>query len=419
MSLRDRLRHLKAALSIRPVSLTEPRTLLVPGESDAGELVTEASAMSLPAVWGCVNLLAGTVATLPLMLFQRVGADGARQPVSGNPLARVLHDSPNYDQTAVDFWEFASASLELWGNFYAEVARNDQGRVVGLSPVSPVRMAVRRRDDGAIEYRWTDDRGRERIRTDAAVFHVRGPGGNPLGGMSTLQFGRQSFGLARAIDRSAATTFRNGVRPSGVMTFADWLTDEQRAKARGALTDQFVGAANAGKPFVLEGGTTWTQLSINPDDAQMLESRRFSVEEVCRFFGVPPHMIGHTEKNSSWGTGIEQQTLAFQKFTLRRRLKRIEQAINKQLLTNAERARGVYAEFNLEGLLRGDSASRAGYYQSALQNGWMTINEVRQLENRPPVSGGDVPRMQAQNVPIDQVPQAAPQIEGSGRDDEN
>lgn len=132
----------------------------------------------------------------------------------------------------------------------------------------------------------------------------------------------------------------------------------------------------------------------------MLESRAFSVEEVCRLFGVPPHMIGHTEKSTSWGTGLEQQTLGFQKFTLRKRLKRIEQALMKQLLTPADRAAGITIEFNLEGLLRGDSAGRAAFYKDMTAMGAMTINEVRGLENLPPVEGGDVPRMQSQNIPI-------------------
>jgi HK97 family phage portal protein len=137
----------------------------------------------------------------------------------------------------------------------------------------------------------------------------------------------------------------------------------------------------------------------------MLESRAFSVEEICRFFGVPPHMVGHTEKTTSWGTGLEQQTLGFQKFTLRRRLKRIEMALEKQLLTARDRVEGVTIEFNLEGLLRADSKSRSEFYASGLQNGWFTINEVRALENMPPVEGGDTPRMQMQNVPITEAGQ--------------
>jgi HK97 family phage portal protein len=169
------------------------------------------------------------------------------------------------------------------------------------------------------------------------------------------------------------------------------------------LQEKFAGAINAGRPMLLDRGMDWVQLSISPEDAQMLQSRAFSVEEVCRFFGVPPFMVGHTEKTTSWGTGLEQQTLGFQKFTLRRRLKRIEQALAKQLLSPADRQAGLVIEFNLEGLLRGDSGARASFYQQMLSNGVMTINEVRALENLPPVAGGDVPRMQMQNVPITQA----------------
>lgn len=361
-----------------------------------GEEVTASSALSLSAVWACTNLIAGTIATLPLVVYRQKGDE--RVAVKDHALYRLLHDSPNYDQTAVDFWEFIAASLELWGNAYARIERTN-GKVSGLHPINPAVIAVRRRQDGAIEYRWTED-GRYYELTDRDVFHVRGFGGNPLGGMSTLHFGRQVFGVALAADRSAGTTFANGLRPSGVLKFAEWLKPDQRDLAETAMVAKFAGAQNTGKPMVLEGGVTWEALTLNPEDAQMLETRKFSVEEVCRLFGVPPHMIGHTEKSTSWGTGLEQQTLAFQKFTLRRRLKRIEQSIMKQLVTPEERSRGLIVDFNLEGLLRADSAGRASFYQTMTAIGAMTINEVRALENLPPVPGGETPRMQMQNVPI-------------------
>ena len=363
---------------------------------DAGEVVTSSSVMALSAVWGCTNLIAGTIATLPLITYRQNA--GQREVDTRHPLYRLLHDSPNYDQTAVDFWEAMQVSLELWGNAYARIIRTN-GVVIALRPVSPSLVSVARLKTGQIEYSWTDD-GEHFQLTERDVFHIRGFGGHPLGGMSTLQFGRNTFSLARAIDRSAGTTFANGLRPSGVLTFENFLKPEQRELAETTLVEKFAGAMNAARPMVLEGGTKWSQITINPEDAQMLESRGFSIEEICRFFGVPPHMVGHTEKSTSWGTGLEQQVLGFQKFTLRRRLKRIEQAIQKQLLTDADRAQGVTVEFSLEGLLRGDSAARATFYQSGLSNGWMTINEVRKLENMPPVAGGDVARMQIQNVPI-------------------
>ncbi|MFV1530604.1 phage portal protein [Phaeobacter sp. JH209A] len=406
MGLRDRLK----SMIVRRFGLMDAHPEGFHRTSDAGELVTGQSALGISTVWACTNLISGTIGSIPLMVYRRSAE--TRTADRSHVIYRLLHDSPNYDQTALDFWEFMAASLELWGNAYAHILR-DNGKIVGLTPVAPDLMGVRRLPTGEIEYRWSDE-GKTHRELDGAVLHIRGFGGSPLGGMSTLQFARNAFGLARAVDRAAGETFKNGMRPSGALKFEGWLTDEQRARAKSTLIDDMVGAQNSGRPIVLEGGTNWMPFTINPDDAQMLESRRFSVEEICRFFGVPPHMVGHTEKSTSWGTGLEQQTLAFQKFTLRRRIKRIEQALMKQLLTPAERARGLMIEFNLEGLLRGDSKSRADFYQSGLQNGWLTINEVRALENKPPVAGGEVPRMQMQNVPITE---AGNQLE-SGNDDD-
>lgn len=369
----------------------------------AGEHVSGDAALSLAPVWACVNLVAGTGASLPLMVY-RTAEDGVRTVYKDHPLYRVLHDSPNYDQTAVDFWEFIFASVELWGNAYAKVTRS-AGQVRGLHPVAPHLVTVRRLSSGSIQYRWTDE-GIQHVETDRTMLHIRGFGGNPLGGMSTLHFGRNAFGIARAIDKSAGATFKNGLRPSGILVMDGYAkTQAQRDEIEEGLNKKYAGALNAGRPMFLEGGMKWHQLTINPEDAQMLESRRFSVEEICRFFGVPPHMIGHTDRQTSWGTGLEQQTLGFQKFTLRRRLKRIEQALEKQLLTAEDRASGVVLEFNIEGLLRADSAGRSKFYQTMTSIGAMTINEVRALENMPPVEGGHLPRMQSQNIPITSAPE--------------
>jgi HK97 family phage portal protein len=389
----------------RSIGLTDPRLYRALGSvpTSSGETVNTASVLGLAAAWACVNLLAGTIASLPLMVYRTRG--GARTVASDHPLYRILHDSPNADQTALDFWEFVCASLELHGNAYAEVVRARNGRIIALGvPITPELVTVRRLETGALEYEWVDQ-GRRIIAGQDRVLHIRGFGGNPLGGLSTLSAGRQSFGLAQAIERASGDTFRNGVRPSGLLKTADTLTIDQRKQAEELLQEKFAGAINAGRPMLLDRGMDWVQLSISPEDAQMLQSRAFSVEEVCRFFGVPPFMVGHTEKTTSWGTGLEQQTLGFQKFTLRRRLKRIEQALEKQLLSVADRLAGITIEFNLEGLLRADSAARASFYQLMLTNGVMTINEVRSLENLPPVEGGDEPRMQMQNVPITQAGQ--------------
>jgi HK97 family phage portal protein len=355
--------------------------------------------LALSAAWACVNLLAGTIASLPLMVY-RTDRQGRRSVAGDHSLYRVLHDSPNADQTALDFWEFVCACLEMHGNAYCEIERGSDGRVVALSPpVLPELVSVRRVSNGDLEYRWSES-SRARRETQQRILHIRGFGGSPLGGLSTLSFGRQAFGLARTLNTSAAATFRNGMRPSVALESEKVFTKDQRHEAEERLGEKYQGAMNAGTPFLSDNGLKIKVLSFNAEESQMLESRGFSVEEVCRYFQVPPHMVGHTEKNSSWGTGLEQQTLGFQKFTLRRRLKRIEQALEKQLLTPRDRVDGITIEFNLEGLLRADSKARSEFYRTMTQIGAFTINEVRSLENMPPIEGGDVARMQAQNIPI-------------------
>lgn len=354
------------------------------------------------ATWACTGLIAGTGSTLPCVVYRTV--DRVRQVAREHPLFYVLHESPNADQTAVDFFEFMFASIELMGNAYAEVARREDGSVISLTPIRPDWVKVERRAGGALEYSWYD--GTERhVRASRDVLHIRGPMGNPLGGVSVLTACRAVFAGAMSAEQAARNTFANGIQSTGVLSIKEPLTPELRAEAQEALEEKYAGTVNRGKPLVLDNGVTWTAISITPEDAQMLESRKFSGEEICRLFGVPPAMVGYGDKASNWGTGKEVDVLGFLKFTMRRRIKRIEQALKKQLLTPADRAAGVTIEFNMEGLLRGDSAGRSAFYQQMTQMGAMTINEVRQLENLPPVPGGDVPRLQMQNVPITEAGQ--------------
>lgn len=358
-------------------------------------------AIGIAATWACVNLYAGTIASLPAMVYRIV--DGIRVVDKSHWLYSLIHDSPNQYQTASDFWEFMVGAIELHGNAYAE-KRMGGGGVSSLRPVRPDLMSVRKLSGGDLEYSWTED-GQQFVRRSGQMLHIRGAGGGYLGGASPLAVCRSSFGAALSVEKAAGGMFAKGAMPSGTLTPDRALTPEQMREASAMIQDKFMGALNAGRPMVLNHGMKWEQLTINPEDAQMLETRRFSVEEICRIFGVPPHMIGHTENSTSWGTGLEQQTLGFQKFALGRRLNRIEQAIEKQLLTDADRAAGVNVEFSVEGLLRSDSAARSSFYQTMTQIGAMTINEVRAKENLPPVAGGDQPRMQMQNVPITQAGQ--------------
>lgn len=390
-----------------PVERIEPLQLSLvnhanwPAEQGyAGESVVTQDVLALSAAWACINLIAGTIGTLPLLVY-RTDAAGGRTVALDHPLYRILHESPNADQSTIDFLEFISANLELQGNGYARKDKS-RGQIVGLTPIRADLVSVRRSSNGALRYRWAENGEQFDLGQDD-ILHIRGFGGGAEGGLSTLTYGRHTFSLAKAIDRSAGVTFANGMRPSVVISYKEWLTPEQRNLAQGRLEEKYTGAMNAGRPFVAEGGQTVTPLSMKPEDAQMLQSRGFSVEEVCRLFGTPPIMIGHGEKTSSWGTGVQEVTLGFIKYTLRRRLVRIEQAMRKQLLTPADRAAGITIEFSLEGLLRGDSKARAEFYRTMSSIGGMTINEIRQLENLPPVEGGDVVRLQMQNVPIDQA----------------
>ena len=387
----------KAADTVRAINLNGTAGTFVP--QNYGWQGECGNALGLAATFACVNLLAGTTASLSATV-RRPDRDGVLVEARDHPLFWVLRMDPNFDQSDYEFWEFMSASIELHGNGFARIARNAIGQVISLTPVQlPQNVTVKRRGDGGLHYKWTED-GREIEVGQAEVFHVRGFGGDGLKGASTLSVCGGTFRAASATDSTASQMFANGARPSGLLSMAETLSGEQRAELEEALATKFMGAMNAGRPMVLDRGLKWDSLSINPEDAQLLDSRKFSGEEICRIFGVPPAMVGFGDKSSNWGTGKEVDVLGFIKFTLRKRLRRIERAAMKQLLTREERQAGMTIEFNLEGLLRGDSAGRAAFYQVMVRLGLMTRNEARRLENLPPIPGGDVAMVQMQDVPL-------------------
>ncbi len=357
---------------------------------------TSGSFLGLSATWACVNFWAGNIAGLPVTVYRK-GPGGVAVEATDHPLYALLHDSPNYDQSAFDFWEFIVASIELQGNGYAEILRREDGKIISLTPIRPDLVRVTRRSNGDLQYSWTDSEG-DHTETQERMLHIRGFGGNPLGGLSPLAVCRRTFAAASAADRAARAMFANGARPSGTLSTDKLLKADQRAELEDLLREKFVGAANSGRPMLLDNGLTWQALSMSPEDAQMLESRQFSVEDICRVFEVDPHLVGHTAGNTKLGSSIGDQTLSLLKFKMRKRLKRIEGALEKQLLTAADRAAGVSIEFNLEGFLRADSEGRARFYD--LMKQFMTVNEVRALEGLGPVPGGDVILAQMQDIPL-------------------
>ena len=377
-----------------------------PSASDLGPsngVVSPQTALQLSAVWACVRLLSETIGTLPLGVYQK-DALGRRKEYAQHGLYGLLHDSPNADQSAAEFWEAIVASLCLYGNGYAEKIVGGGG-VVGLAFLRPDWMGVGRDRNGARTYTYQDPRRATRTYHEDELFHVRGFGVGQDVGLSPIAYARQSLAASFSANTAAQASIENGVRGSGFLVVPGKPTPEQRLQLKATYLDPVTGPQSVGRGAVLEQGLDWKPITgLPPEDLQLLETRAFHVEDICRWFRIPPFMIGHSEKSTSWGSGLEQQTIGFLTYALRPYLTRIEQAVKKQLLVPAERAT-VYAEFNLEGLMRADSAGRAALYSTLAQNGVYTRNEIRARENLPPVDGGDVLTVQSNLIPLDKLGQ--------------
>jgi HK97 family phage portal protein len=371
----------------------------VASSSDAGITVTDDRMLSLSAVWACARLISETIATLPLSMYETTSA--GKRIATQHPLHFIIHDQPNADTTASVHWEATIAAMLLRGNGRAEKLMVGD-RMVGLQFLNPCRLSISCRSDGRREYRYTERDGRQRVIPEARIFNIPGFSLDGREGVSVVSYGANVFGAALAANRAANNTFSKGLHPTTVWKFPQVLRKDQRDDAR-ATIKTISGAVNAGEPAILEAGMDVETIGINPNDAQLLESRGFSVEEICRWFRVPPFMVGHSEKSTSWGTGIEQQMIGFLTFTLAPWLKRIEQAISKDLLSPKDRQR-YYPKFNVEGLLRSDSQARSAFYSAMVNNGIYTRDEVRELEDREPMGGNaNVLTVQTALAPLDSI----------------
>ena len=374
------------------------------GGSTAGKAVNERSAMQMTAVYACVRILSEAIAGLPLHLYE-YGCDGSKEKAVEHPLYFLLHDEPNKEMTSFVFRETLMTHLLLWGNAYAQVIRNGKGEVIALYPLMPNRMEVNRTDKGQLYYQYTtssDDtptvEGSTAVLMPEDVLHIPGLGFDGLVGYSPIAMAKNAIGLAIATEEYGAKFFANGAAPSGVLEHPGTIKDPQRV--RDAWMSQFSGSRNAGKVAVLEEGMKYTPISISPEQAQFLETRKFQINEIARIFRVPPHMVGDLEKSSF--SNIEQQSLEFVKYTLDPWVIRWEQSLQRTLLSSEEKKR-YYFKFNLEGLLRGDYASRMTGYATARQNGWMSANDIRELENLdriPAELGGDLYLINGNMLPL-------------------
>lgn len=385
----------------------EPWAAFYGGASAAGKAVTDHTALSLPTVWACVRLNSEAAASLPLQLFEK-DAKGGRNTVADHPLSEIISDSPNADQTAFEFWGAMVAWLLVRGNAYAEIVRSGE-RVTALNLLPADQVDVSRDQNYELRYRFTD-RGKACDLPAESVLHIRGFGFGGDLGLSAVRFGVQTLGSAIAADEIAGKIFGNGAMPSGVLTTEQEIDDEQREQLEKILK-QYASSSNAGKLMVLESGLKFEQLSLDPETMQMLETRRFNVEEVCRWFGTPPIIIGHAAQGQTmWGSGVEQLIIQWLTTGLNPILGRIERRIRKQLLSPADRRR-LYPEFNREALLQADSAAKISFLSGAVQNALMTRNEARAKLNLPAAAGGDVLTAQTSLAPLDQLGASDPRAD--------
>ena len=375
------------------------------GSSSAGKAVTERSAMQMTAVYACVRILSEAIAGLPLHLY-RYKDDGGKEKALDHPLYLLLHDEPNPEMSSFVFRETLMTHLLLWGNAYAQIIRNGKGEVVALYPLMPNRMTVDRDENGQLYYSYqmaNSDAptmpGGTVVLKPSDVLHVPGLGFDGLVGYSPIAMAKNAIGLAIATEEYGSKFFANGATPSGILEYPGTVKDPD--KVRESWSKGFSGSSNAHKVAVLEEGMKYTPISISPEQAQFLETRKFQINEIARIFRVPPHMVGDLEKSSF--SNIEQQSLEFVKYTLDPWVVRWEQSIQRTLLTADEKTQ-YFVKFNLEGLLRGDYQSRMNGYATARQNGWMSANDIRELENLdriPAEEGGDLYLINGNMLPLE------------------
>ena len=376
------------------------------GSSTSGKYVNERTSMQMTAVYSCVRILSEAIASLPLQLYKYTDT-GGKERAADHPLYFLLHDEPNSEMTSFIFRETLMTHLLLWGNAYAQIIRNGKGEIVGLYPLMPDRMNVDRDEKGRLYYEYTRSSDDARI-TDSKymtvrlspydVLHIPGLGFDGLVGYSPIAMAKNAIGLAIATEEYGSKFFANGAAPSGVLEHPGILKDP--AKVRDSWVSTFGGSSNANKVAVLEEGMKYTPISISPNEAQFLETRKFQIDEIARIFRVPPHMIGDLEKSSF--NNIEQQSLEFVKYTLDPWVSRWEQAMVRSLLTKDEKKQ-YFIKFNVDGLLRGDYKSRMDGYAIGRQNGWMSANDIRELENLdriPAEAGGDLYLVNGNMVPL-------------------
>jgi len=347
-------------------------------------------------VYACVRVIAETVASLPLHVYQYTD-EGSEKALS-HPLYRILHDEPNSEMTSFILRETMLTHLLLWGNSYCQILRDGRGRILGLYPLLPEKMQVDRDNNGTLLYDYTAQGGSVARLRPEDVLHIPGLGFDGIIGYSPIALEKNAIGLGMAAEEYGSRFFSNGATPSGVLTHPN--TVKNPAALRESWNAAYGGSANSGKVAILEENMKFERISMPNNEAQFLESRKFQVAEICRIYRVPPHLVGDLEHATF--SNIEHQSISFAMHTIRPWLVRIEQAMNKTLFPEREKG-DFYVRFNIDGLMRGSYKERMDGYAIGRQNGWLSANDIRELENMNPLSdedGGNEYMVNGNMIPI-------------------
>lgn len=360
--------------------------------------VTPDIALGLSSVWACTRLITETVSTMPIRFYKRDPNTGIRTEIADHPLAELFRGKVNRWQNRQEFFETMTYQLVLQGNAYALKQKNSQGRLIGLTPLMSQQMVVGLKDDGSIVYEYNN--GKEVIRySEAEIWHIK-LFGNGIMGLSPLGFARNSIAIGQGAEQAVTNIYRNGGKPSGLLTIDKTLTKEQRESVK--TTFSGVGEGNESRLYVLEHGFKYEPISLSPQDIELLSSRKFQIEDIARFFGVPSVLINDTSAGTTWGSGIQQIVQGFYKLGIRPYLERYEASMLINLLNPLERI-DLEIEFDFDYLIRADQTERVKAYKEAVQGGIMTPNEARKQEGWIAKEGGDSLLVQQQMVALERL----------------
>lgn len=373
------------------------------GKAATNKNVTEQTSIQLTSVYACVRVIAETIASLPLNVYRRNG-DGSQEVAHDHELQWLLHDVPNDEMTSFVWREQMLTQLLLWGNSYTQIIRSGKKSIVQLYPLLSSNMSVDREANGNLKYEYQLADGSTVQLRPEEVLHIPALGFDGVMGYSPIALAKAAIGLSLAAEEYGGKFFANGAMPTGVLEHPGKPKDMERVRA--SWNKAYGGSENAGKVAILEEGMKFSRISMPNNEAQFLETRKFQVNEICRIYRVPPHMIGDLEHATF--SNIEHQSISFAVHTIRPWVVRIEQAINRALIPENERGK-VYVRFNMDGLMRGDYKSRMEGYAIARQNGWMSANDIRALEDMnliPDEEGGNRYLVNGNMVPIEKAGEA-------------